>query len=54
MSDRFSGVTWIPTDLSSLWITLTDATQSEKPPLLMMVKESGLPSFAKMPLPPFL
>ena len=54
MLDRLSGVIWMPTALRSLWITFTAATQSEKPPLLMIVNESGLPFFSKMPLPPFL
>ena len=54
MSDRLSGVIWMPTALRSLWMTFTAATQSEKPPLLMIVNESGLPFLAKMPLLPFL
>ena len=52
MLDRLSGVTWMPTAFRSLWTTFTAATQSEKPPLLMMVNESGLPFFSKMPLLP--
>ena len=53
MLDRLSGVIWMPTAFRSLWTTLTAATQSEKPPLLTIVKESCLPFFSKMPLLPF-
>src|SRR5437764_3771637 len=43
--DRFSGVILIPTAFSWLWITWTDATQSEYPPMLMILNDSGLPDF---------
>ncbi len=39
-------MTWMPTALRSVWITFTAATQSEKPPLLVMLKDSFWPPFA--------
>ena len=44
---------WIPTAFSSLWMTFTAETQSEKPALLISVNDSGLPAFSKIPLLPF-
>ena len=50
--DKLRGVIAMPTARRLLWITWTEATQSEKPPLLMIVNDSGWPSLAKMPLLP--
>ena len=50
---RFSGVTWIPTALRLVWMVCTAATQSENPPLLRMVKDSGWPDGVwKIPFEP--
>jgi len=50
---RFSGVIWIPTALKSCWMVWTAATQSENPPLLTILKDSGWPDGVwKMPSEP--
>ena len=44
----------MPTALRLVCSTLTAATQSENPPLLMMLKDSFWPPLAMMPSEPFL